>query len=172
MNYADIILNDFTAGDGVSLSVFFQGCDRHCKGCHNVATWDFEKGKPFTPEVIDKVVNNIDANGIQRNLAVMGGEPLHPANRWKVLALINNLHHANKFPPIYIWTGYTIEELVAEKDTMLESILCRTDYLIDGPYVEEERDITLKWRGSRNQRIFDKNQILCYYNKKVRGENE
>ena len=163
MNYADIILNDFTAGDGVSLSIFFQGCDRHCKGCHNVATWDFEKGKPFTPEVIDKVINNIDANGIQRNLAIMGGEPLHPANRWKVLALINNLHHANKFPPIYIWTGYTIEELIAEKDIMLKSILCRTDYLIDGPYIEEERDLTLKWRGSRNQRIITKEEIEKYY---------
>ena len=75
------------------------------------------------------------------------------------LALINNLHQANKFPPIYIWTGYTIEELIAEKDIVLKSILCRIDYLIDGPYIYALRDITLPMRGSTNQRIIDLHKI-------------
>lgn len=163
MNYASIILNDFTAGNGVSLSIFFQGCDKHCKGCHNSATWDFNEGKPFSEETIKYIIDNINANGIKRNLAIMGGEPLHPINSWKVLALILKLHQANIHPSIYLWTGYTIEELIEENNVIIDSILKNVDYLIDGPYVEEERDITLKWRGSRNQRIITKEEIEKYY---------
>lgn len=166
MNYAGIIYNDFTSGDGVSVSFFFQGCDRHCKGCHNPETWDFEGGKPFTNKVIDDVIAGLHANGVSRNLALMGGEPLHQKNRGILIGLLYAVRKQSPETPIYIWTGYTLEELVEKDIPSIDIILQSIDYLIDGPYIEELKDTTLKWRGSSNQRIFDKSQIISYYRKK------
>lgn len=163
MNYADIIFNDFTAGNGISVSVFFQGCSRHCPGCHNQETWDFNKGHKFNKKVISTIIDGLQKNGIKRNLAIMGGEPLHPYNRTGVLLLIEAVKKQLPETPIYIWTGYTIEELTQSTDRAIKRILLETDFLIDGPYNQDLRDITLKWRGSSNQRIFDKSEILSYY---------
>jgi anaerobic ribonucleoside-triphosphate reductase activating protein len=163
-NYADIKLNDFSAGDGVSLTVYFQGCDKHCKGCHNPETWDFEKGHEFTDDTILYILENMTANGIYRNLAVMGGEPLHPLNHKNMFRLTE---HVKKYRPdakIYVWTGYTLDELFELGSGILDAtLICNVDFLIAGPYIEEERDITLKWRGSRNQRIITKEEIKDYY---------
>lgn len=161
MNFSGIIKNDFTAGDGVCVTFFTQGCPHHCPGCHNPETWSFSGGKEFTPDTLKEVLDAISANGMERNFAIMGGEPLCKENAFLTCLLL--LEVKAKFPKIktYIWTGYTYEELLEHPPhEKVSAILEETDYLIDGPYLQEERDITLKMRGSRNQRIWDlKNKI-------------
>ena len=155
MKYAGIIKNDVTAGEGVCVSFFTQGCPHHCAGCHNPETWAFDGGKEFTQEILSELIRDINANGIQRNFCVMGGEPLCPENQFLTQLVISTIKE--KYPDIkvYIWTGYLYEDLLASSSSKLENILSMTDVLIDGPYIQEERDITLPMRGSRNQRIIE-----------------
>ena len=161
MRYAGIIKNDIAAGEGVNVSFFTQGCPFHCKGCHNPQTWDFDGGKEFTADILSDVINAIEANGVQRNLSIMGGEPLCPENLFLVDLLITEVK--KKYPDIkiYIWTGYTYEQLVASEkmEPKIKWILDNIDYLIDGPFVLAERDITLAMRGSRNQRILNMKEL-------------
>lgn len=153
MRYSGLILNDFTAAPGVSVSFFTQGCPFHCKGCHNPESWDYEGGKEFTNEVLEQIIQGLTANGIQRNLAIMGGEPLCPENLFLTTLLITEVKRRSPKTMIFIWTGYTYEKLKEMNNTKVQSILNTIDCLIDGPYVEELRDITLQMRGSSNQRI-------------------
>ena len=160
MRYAGIIKNDFSAAPGVSVTFYTQGCPHHCPGCHNPETWDFEGGKEFTPEVIDEILEALTANNIMRSLAIQGGEPLCVENEFLTLLIVKTVKE--KFPDvkIYIWTGYYFNSL--PNTPYIKQILELTDCLIDGPYIEDERDITLPMRGSRNQNIiyFDNNKII------------
>ena len=160
MRYAGLNKNDFTAAPGVSVTFYTQGCPHHCSGCHNPETWDFEGGKEFTPEVIDEILEALTANNIMRSLAIQGGEPLCVENEFLTLLIVKTVKE--KFPDvkIYIWTGYYFNSL--PNTPYIKQILELTDCLIDGPYIEEERDITLPMRGSRNQNIiyFDNNKII------------
>ena len=155
---AGINENDFVNGKGVSVSLFLQGCPFHCKGCHNPETWDSNGGEVWDWNVlINHILELITANGIQRNLSILGGEPLDTYEKRDFLKLLIRVVR-NRFPDIVIcvWTGYTFEQLT--KDTHLigtGDILANIDYLIEGPFKLEERDITLKWRGSRNQNILN-----------------
>lgn len=153
MRYADIIYNDFTAGDGVSLTFFVQGCPIRCKGCHNPELQSFGGGYLFDGEVLNNIIKGLTANGIQRNLCVMGGEPLCEENKFLTYMVIEKVKSELPDTPVYIWTGYTLEDIANRNDDRVNKILALTDYLIDGPYIEEERDTTLKMRGSKNQRI-------------------
>lgn len=153
MKYADIIYNDFTAGDGVSLTFFVQGCPIKCKGCHNPELQSFGGGQLFDGETLNNIINGLTANGIQRNLCIMGGEPLCEENKFLTYMVIEKVKSELPNTPIYVWTGYTLEDIVNRNDDRVNKILALTDYLIDGPYIEEERDTTLKMRGSKNQRI-------------------
>ena len=155
MRYAGIIKNDVAAGEGVCVTFFTQGCDRHCLGCHNPQTWDFEGGYEFTQDTLNKIIDAIGANGIQRNLCIMGGEPLHPDNQFLTYLVIKQVKKVYPKIKVYIWTGYTYEELLAKNEKILQNIINETDVLIDGPYIQSERDITLPMRGSRNQRIIE-----------------
>ena len=161
MKYAGLIKNDFSAGEGVCVSFFTQGSPFRCNGCQNPETWSFYGGEEFTPEVLEEILKAIPANGIQRNFCIMGGEPLCNENAFLTLLLL--LEVKKKFPFIktYIWTGYTIETLrLYPPHEKIPAILEEADYLIDGPFIQEQRDVTLKMRGSRNQRIWDlKNNI-------------
>ena len=160
MRYAGIIKNDFSAAPGVSVTFYTQGCPHHCFGCHNPETWDFEGGKEFTPKVIDEILEALTANNIMRSLAIQGGEPLCAENEFLTLLIVKTVKE--KFPDvkIYIWTGYYFNSL--PNTPYIKQILELTDCLIDGPYIEKERDITLPMRGSRNQNIiyFDNNKII------------
>jgi len=159
MRYAGIIKNDIAAGKKVNVSFFTQGCPHHCPGCHNPETWDFLGGKEFTPEVLNELVESLTANGVQRNLSIMGGEPLCQENLFLTNLIIS--HVKSKLPDIeiYVWTGYTYEELLRRHDKRTTDILDKIDYLIDGPFILAERDITLAMRGSRNQRILNMKEI-------------
>ena len=160
MRYAGLNKNDFSAAPGVSVTFYTQGCPHHCFGCHNPETWDFKGGKEFTPEVIDEILEALTANNIMRSLAIQGGEPLCVENEFLTLLIVKTVKE--KFPDvkIYIWTGYYLNSL--PNTPYIKQILELTDCLIDGPYMEDERDITLPMRGSRNQNIiyFDNNKII------------
>lgn len=153
MKFAGIIKNDLAAAPGISVSFFTQGCARHCPGCHNPETWDFNGGKEFTPAVIADILQALKANGINRSFCIMGGEPLNPENRFLTTLLVQTIKAESPKTKIYIWTGYTLEELKEFQDKEIDYILNTIDCLIDGPYIKEQRDITLKMRGSTNQRI-------------------
>lgn len=155
MRYAGIVENDVVNGEGVCTSFFMQGCPHRCKGCHNPETWNFEGGKEASlSEVIEEILNAIDKNGIQRNFSVLGGEPFAKENVYPLFVILWQVKKT--FPNIktFVWTGFTLEEL--KEIPMSDSILQYIDVLIDGKFIEEERDITLKLRGSKNQRILYK----------------
>lgn len=157
MRYAGIIENDLTGAPGVCVTFFTQGCHRRCHKCHNPETWDFKGGRPFSIDTINQLKLALNANGIKRNLCIMGGEPLAPENLEVTAAVI---YEARKLRPdikIYIWTGYVYDELLQMINDfpLLDTILHLTDFIIDGPYEEDKQDITLKMRGSTNQTIIE-----------------
>ena len=155
MKYAGIEKNDLCAAPGVSVSFFTQGCPHHCHGCHNPETWDFNGGREFTQETLNEIYKAITANGIMRSFCVMGGEPMCDQNLLLTYLVISKVKE--KFPDIkiYIWSGYYYEQLLERDNPKIKEILNLTDVLVDGPYIEAERDITLKMRGSKNQNIID-----------------
>ena len=155
MRYAGLMLNDISAAPGLCVTFFTQGCPHRCKGCHNPETWDFDGGKEFTPDIIDTVIQGLTANGIQRNFCIMGGEPLCDENSFLTYLLVKEVKEKLPDVKIYIWSGYTYEQLLHNTSLKARQALALSDYLIDGPYIEELRDITLEMRGSCNQRIID-----------------
>lgn len=153
MRYAGIIPNDIAAGEGVNVSFFVQGCPIHCPNCHNPQTWNFDGGKEFTPETLNHLVSLVNKNGVQRNFSILGGEPLCQENVFLTALVIKTIKEQYPEIKIYVWTGYTEEQLQKRTDNKLSYIFENIDYLIAGPYVDSERDITLPMRGSRNQKI-------------------
>ena len=154
VKFAAINKNDFINGEGVCVSLWVQGCPHHCKGCHNPEQWDFNGGNEIDIDIlINEILIAIEANGIQRNFSILGGEPMVQRNISNTLYILEQIK--KHFPNIktYVWTGYTIEELLSLYD---KEILQNIDILIDGRFVLAERDITLKLRGSKNQRILYK----------------
>lgn len=151
MRYAGIIKNDTSSGPGVCVSFFTQGCPFRCIGCQNPETWDFDGGKEFTDDVLDEVINSINANGILRPLCIMGGEPLCDENLQLVETLIYTVKEIYPDLDIYLWTGYEYDDLVNDDSVqyILENITC----IIDGRFIIEKRDVTLPMRGSSNQTI-------------------
>ena len=136
MKYAGIIKNDLSAAPGVSVSFFTQGCPHHCPGCHNPETWDFDGGKEFTYDVLNEVIDALTANGVERSLSILGGEPLCEENVFLTLLLIKTVKERLPNTKIYIWTGYYYDELIKRNsDSHLKTILSLADYLIDGPYI-------------------------------------
>lgn len=162
MRYAGLIKNDFSAAPGVSVSFFTQGCPHHCPGCQNPETWDFDGGKEFTPKVLDDIIDALSANGIERSFCVLGGEPLCPDNEFLTNLVIKTVREKVPNVKIYVWTGYEYEKIAKDTSSYIKMILSNIDYIIDGPYIEAERDITLPMRGSRNQRVIpiDRTQFL------------
>lgn len=155
MRYAGIIKNDLAAAPGVCVSFYVQGCPHHCPGCFNPETWDFNGGKKFSLKTIEELIQAIGANGIQRNLCILGGEPLCDEN--KILTLLIIKHIKDEYPDIkiYIWSGYTIEELINKNDNVINEILKQANTLVDGRFELDKRNLKLPMRGSENQRIID-----------------
>ena len=155
MKYSGLIRNDLAAAPGVSVTFFTQGCPHRCKGCHNPETWDFNGGKEFTPKVLNEIYEALGANGINRNFCVMGGEPMCDENLLLTCMVLQNVKLHFPQIKIYLWTGYYYEQLLKKTDPKIKIILDMVDVLIDGPYEENNRDITLKMRGSSNQNIIN-----------------
>lgn len=155
MKYSGIIFNDISAAPGLCVTLFTQGCPHRCPGCHNPETWSFDGGKEFTLDTMEEIINGLKAQGIQRNFCVMGGEPLCEENALLTYTSIQRVKMDLPETKVYVWTGYTLEELKQSNNLYIQECLKIIDVLIDGPYIESERDITLSMRGSRNQRIID-----------------
>lgn len=203
MRYASIRSLDISNGEGVGVSLFVQGCDKHCFNCFNSETWDFNGGKEWTEETKNKFMELIDRPYIKR-ISILGGEPLAEQNLDDILSLIKEIrekypisqnHNSENigksrvfedenskeirisFPKKTIWlyTGYKFEQI---KDVFMESkkwlqanwkysaitrweIISNVDVLVDGEYKDEQKDLSLKFRGSKNQRVIDVKQSLA-----------
>lgn len=152
MRYAAIKENDIANGPGVNVSFWVQGCKNHCKDCQNPETWSFTGGKEFTKDTLSNLFKALKANGINRNLSILGGEPLCPENIPITKYIIQQVKEKYPETKIYLWSGYYYDELAKNKE-IKEEIFPYLDILVDGPYINSQKDITLKWRGSRNQNI-------------------
>ena len=154
--YAGLITNDFVNGEGVCVSFWVQGCPFKCKGCHNPETWDFNGGKALPTDIRGQIIKAICANGIMRNFSVLGGQPLCQENLEQVEKIIIGVRAAFPDIKIFVWTGFTLEELKMQNNEHINNILSHINTLIDGPFIESQKDLTLKLRGSTNQRILNK----------------
>ena len=150
---AGIYWDDTAAAPGISLSVYFSGCHFHCPGCHNPEAQDFNYGRDYDTDIRQEIMEKLKKNGIMRTLCILGGEPLCDENLDDVKNLLGWCKVDYPDLKIYIWTGYTIEELEARDDADVNTILYMTDYLIEGRYLQELTDTTVPLRGSSNQRI-------------------
>lgn len=150
---AGIYWDDTAAAPGISLSVYFSGCHFHCPGCHNPEAQDFNYGREYGFDVCQEVMQKLGKNGVMRTLSILGGEPLADENLEDVLHLIGWCKLDYPDLKIYLWTGYTWDELQQRDNRKLELILKNIDCLIDGRYEEDKRDTTLALRGSSNQNI-------------------
>lgn len=150
---AGIYWDDTAAAPGISLSVYFSGCHFHCPGCHNPEAQDFNYGRDYNLDVRQEIIQKLNKNGVMRTLSILGGEPLNEENIGDVLNLIGWCKLDYPDLKIYVWTGYTIEELEARNDDDVKAVLKNITCLIDGRYEQDKRDTTLPLRGSSNQRI-------------------
>lgn len=152
-NYVKIKNFDVANGEGLGVSVYFAGCDKvpKCKGCFNCEAWDFNAGDKFTRNTINEILEMM-SNPHITHLAILGGEPLAANNMIAVAYLCRDVksHYPDK--KIWLWTHHTWEVLTKESFTHC-NIFPYIDILVDGEYIEEQRDLTLKWRGSKNQRV-------------------
>lgn len=154
MRYAGLIENDIINGQGVCVSVWFQGCPHRCPGCHNPETWDFEGGKTIEgDELIGRILAAIGANGIQRNLSLLGGEPFCDENIEYAYYIVLAAKKAYPNIKIFGWTGSWYEDLLKKSNPFYKKTLAMIDVLVAGPYIQAERNITLPLRGSNNQII-------------------
>ncbi len=143
--------NDIANGLGISMSVWTQGCPHHCKGCFNKETWNYDDGREFTNDDLNYIIKNINKDNINRNLSILGGEPLCPENLKGVIDLCRVVKEVYPNKKIYLWTGYVYEEFNLDQKEIIKYI----DVMIDGKFEINKRDLSLLLRGSSNQRIID-----------------
>lgn len=158
MNYATIKKYDIANGPGVRVSLFVSGCTHHCKGCFNQEAWDFAYGAPYTAETEDEIIEALRPWYIT-GLTLLGGEPFEPANQAALLPLLRRVRRELPEKTIWAFTGYTLEtDLLTGKLgnwAITREILHSLDVLVDGEFILEQKDISLRFRGSANQRLID-----------------
>lgn len=171
MNYAEIKNCDIANGLGVRVSLFVSGCTHHCKNCFNEVTWDFHYGNVFDESVEEKILDYLKPNHIT-GLTLLGGEPMEPTNQRALLPFVKRVKAMYPDKDIWLYSGYLFDkELLQESRARCEvtdELLNYIDVLVDGRFVEELKDISLKFRGSSNQRIIDvqkslKNKTIVLY---------
>jgi len=156
MNYSNLYLVDTINGEGLRVSLFVSGCTIHCKGCFNKEAWDFNNGKPFTTETLHDIINTIfDSTINYSGLSILGGEPLDNIKGLMNLVRVfkEKNEKANIKKNIWLWTGYTIDQ-INENTNKKSFVFSFCDYIVAGPFIEEEKDLTLRFRGSKNQHIY------------------
>lgn len=152
MNYCGLKKTDIANGEGVRVSLFVSGCRNHCIGCHNPEAWDFGYGQQFTKETEDEIIEALHPSWIQ-GLSVLGGEPTEKENEKVLIPFLKRVRSELPDKDIWLFSGYTYEMLQAE------DILTLVDVLVDGPFLLEQKDVSLAFRGSRNQRILRLSQL-------------
>ena len=155
MNYAQILDCDVANGLGWRISLFVSGCSLHCPGCFNSQAWDFHYGKPFTKEAQDKIIELLTPDYV-RGLSLLGGNPTELSNEKDLVPFVKRVKMERPVKDIWMWSGHTWEQLVERNDELLP--LC--DVVIEGPFIQEKKDLTLAFRGSSNQRIIDVKKSL------------
>ncbi len=171
MNYADIKIADVANGLGVRVSLFVSGCNHHCKGCFNEEAWDFNYGKEFTNDTIDEIIKDLN-NPYIAGLSLLGGEPLEYENQKGILPLVKKVKQIYPEKNIWCYTGFTFDKDVIDgmckkwEDT--KELLSYIDVIVDGKFEEDKKDLSLRFRGSSNQRIIDvqkslkENKVILY----------
>lgn len=165
MNYATIKWCDIANGEGVRVSLFVSGCTHRCKNCFNEVAWDFSYGEAFTEEVQAKILKELSSDYIA-GLSLLGGEPLEPQNQEALYPFVKKVRESFPNKTIWCYTGFVLDEKAKKlkekhKNTpYTKDLLSLFDVVVDGPYVEELKDIRLKFRGSSNQRVIDVQKTL------------
>lgn len=158
MNYGEIKKTDIANGPGVRVSLFVSGCTHHCKGCFNPETWSFAYGKPFTRETAAEIIEALKPAYIS-GLTLLGGEPMEPQNQEVLLHLVRQVKEAYPQKSIWCYTGYTFEtdilQSMCQEQPVTRELLAYIDVLVDGAFIEAQKNISLQFRGSENQRIID-----------------
>lgn len=163
MNYAEIKYCDVANGPGVRTSLFVSGCSHHCPGCFNEIAWDFNYGKPFTQDTIDSIIESLKPDYIQ-GLTLLGGEPFEYSNQKGLLPLVRQVREVLPQKDIWCFTGFLFDKDIIEnmckrwKET--NELLNYIDVLVDGRFVEELKNLNLKFKGSENQRTILVNESL------------
>lgn len=163
MNYAEIKYCDVANGPGVRTSLFVSGCSHHCPGCFNEIAWDFNYGKPFTQDTIDSIIESLKPDYIQ-GLTLLGGEPFEYSNQKGLLPLVRQVREILPQKDIWCFTGFLFDKDIIEnmckrwKET--NELLSYIDVLVDGRFVEELKNLNLKFKGSENQRTILVNESL------------
>ena len=169
MRYAAVRHFDITNGEGVGISLFVQGCNFHCYQCFNPETWDFNLGKEWTEDVEEKFLSLAGRDYIKR-ISILGGSPLCQENAYDISQLVTKLKHKYPDKQIWVFTGYTWENLISPvivdelsftiwKES-IDIVLHNIDVLVDGQFIYDKRDLSLAFRGSSNQRIIDVKETL------------
>ena len=158
MYYSEVKECDIANGPGVRVTLFVSGCTHHCRGCFNEMTWDFQYGREFTEEDIDKLIKFLEPSYVA-GLTLLGGEPMEYRNQQGLLPLLRKVKEAYPDKTIWCYTGYLYEKDILEnfcgKWEETREMLSYLDVIVDGEFVEELKDISLRFRGSSNQRIID-----------------
>lgn len=163
MKYATIKKHDVANGPGVRVSIFVSGCNHHCKGCFNAEAWDFNYGNNFTEKEQEEVIKALEPQ-YMKGLSLLGGEPLEPINQKGLLPVVKKVKE--KYPEKTIWcyTGFLFDKNVvgqmAKENEDTKELLKYIDFIVDGKFQEENKDLTLQFRGSSNQRIIDVQKSL------------
>ena len=158
MNYATIKNYDIADGPGVRVSLFVSGCRHHCKGCFNAETWDFRFGQPYTKETQAEILDYLKPDYIQ-GFTLLGGEPFEPENQVELVHLLREIRQTYPKKDIWCYTGYLYDVDLIKGGKVFtdvtQEMLSYIDVLVDGEFIEAEKDLSLEFRGSRNQRIID-----------------
>ena len=157
MNYASIRKCDIANGEGIRVSLFVSGCTHRCRGCFNPEQWDFDSGRPFAADAENEILEALDNDFID-GLTILGGEPMEPENQRALVPFLRRLRERfGTGKNIWVYTGCVLEsELKSEtrwRTEVTDEFLSMIDVLVDGPFLESKKDISLRFRGSSNQRI-------------------
>ncbi len=158
MNYATIKPRDIANGPGVRVSLFVSGCTHHCKNCFNREAWDFDFGQPFNQQVIDSILKDLEPPFV-RGLTLLGGEPFAPRNQAAVVELLRQVKAKLPNKSIWAFSGYLFDRDILSGRlgdwAITKEYLSYLDVLVDGPFIEEQKNLSLRFRGSENQRLID-----------------
>ncbi len=162
MNYGNIKRLDVADGEGVRVSLFVSGCRNHCENCFQPETWDFSYGQAYTRETEDKILSLLEPYYVD-GLTLLGGEPFEPENQRELVKLLRRVRAERPEKTVWCYSGYTFEQMRSEghpRCEVTDEMLGLIDVLVDGRFVEALKDISLKFRGSSNQRIIDVRRTL------------
>ncbi|MGL4534075.1 MAG: anaerobic ribonucleoside-triphosphate reductase activating protein [Fusobacteriaceae bacterium] len=169
MNYSGVKYSDMINGEGIRVSLFVSGCSHHCKDCFNSVTWDPKFGDIFTEEVENKILNYFEKyKNSLKGLSILGGDPTYHSNVPVLIKFVKRFNERFPEKNIWIWSGYTWEEIIEKDD--LKSLISLCDVLVEGKFRLENKNLNLKWRGSSNQRVVDiqkslhGNELVKYIN--------